>query len=225
MGPSSLPVPPPSYVTATLPYVHQGFPGLTMGNSQPLFTPEELYPLTGVKTLLLNTSVAEGVQILDNAIKNTTSQAEPGSGPLSGPHSSLTALTFHTLGPGQPGQSNIWKDQTMSTTHLVYDSGTITVPAGLGLTQIGPNLDVRKYSEIRVVGIDFGGLIPAVLYDLQVVEGGIALPLAVGIAIGVIVGEVDRVFRVPGRELQILVEDIPLPGPANLRLLVFGLEL
>src|SRR5271163_3446493 len=34
-----------------------------------------------------------------------TSQAEPGSGPLSGPRSSLTALTTHTLGPGQPGQS------------------------------------------------------------------------------------------------------------------------
>ena len=26
------------------------------------------------------------------------------SGPPSGPRSSLTALTFHTLGPGQPGQ-------------------------------------------------------------------------------------------------------------------------
>jgi hypothetical protein len=27
-----------------------------------------------------------------------------GSGPPCGPRSSLTALTFHTLGPGQPGQ-------------------------------------------------------------------------------------------------------------------------
>jgi hypothetical protein len=77
MGGSGLPIPPLSYVTATLNYVNQGFPGVTMGNSQPLFTPEGLYPLTGVKTLPLDVSVSQGVTILDSAIKNTLA-ANPG---------------------------------------------------------------------------------------------------------------------------------------------------
>lgn len=65
MGGSGLPVPPPSYVTAVGRWVAQNFPGVT---GQALFTPEGLYPLTGVKSLPLNISVSQGVQILESAI-------------------------------------------------------------------------------------------------------------------------------------------------------------
>jgi len=110
----------------------------------------------------------------------------------------------------------------MSTTHLVYDTGTITVPTGLGLTQIGPNLDVKKYSKIRVLANEVAPPLGGVLIDLQVTEGGISLPLAVGLALPFIPD--TAVFDVPGRELQIFVEDIPPGAPRRLRLLVYGLE-
>jgi hypothetical protein len=67
MGGSGLPVPPQSYVNAVLNYVNERFAPIAI--AQPLFTPEGLYPLTGVKSLPLNTSVSQGLQILDSAIK------------------------------------------------------------------------------------------------------------------------------------------------------------
>ncbi len=67
MGGSGLPIPPPIYVTAVLNYVNQNFSPIAV--SQALFTPEGFYPLTGVKSLPLNTSIAQGVEILDSAIK------------------------------------------------------------------------------------------------------------------------------------------------------------
>ena len=111
----------------------------------------------------------------------------------------------------------------MSTTHLVYDTGTIVVPPGVGLTQIGPNLDVRKYAKIRVVGNEVAPPIGAVLVDLQMKEGSLTLPLAMGIALPILPD--TAVFDVPGRELQIWVHDIPGGAARRLRLFVFGLEL
>ncbi|WP_230865295.1 PE family protein [Mycobacterium canetti] len=62
-GPTGIPLPPPSYVDAanTL-YVRSA------GALQAVFTPEELYPLTGVRSLVLNTSVEEGLTIMHDAI-------------------------------------------------------------------------------------------------------------------------------------------------------------
>ena len=68
MGGSGLPIPPPSYLSQVLNWVN--FPSLQVdaGKAQALFTPEGLYPLTGVKSLPLNTSVAQGVSILESSI-------------------------------------------------------------------------------------------------------------------------------------------------------------
>ncbi len=63
MGPTGVPIPDESYVQAAN--------NLFVRSSdilRPLYTPEELYPLTGVKSLTLNASVEEGLTILDNAI-------------------------------------------------------------------------------------------------------------------------------------------------------------
>jgi hypothetical protein len=69
IGGSGLPVPPPSYLSAVLPWVNfNGANNVLLANAQALFTPEGLYPTTGVKSLPLNTSVAQGVQILESAI-------------------------------------------------------------------------------------------------------------------------------------------------------------
>jgi hypothetical protein len=105
-------------------------------------------------------------------------------------------------------------------THLVYDTGTITVGPG-PLTQIGPNLDVSKYSKIRVLADEVAPPAGPILVDLQVVEGNVTLPLAIGLAFPLPLPH-TAVFEVPGRELQIFVREAP-PGK-RLRLFVFGLE-
>ncbi|OBG28621.1 PE-PPE domain-containing protein [Mycobacterium sp. E3198] len=65
IGGTGVPIPSPSFVTrANALYVQ------SMGALQALYTPEQLYPLTGVKSLPLNQSVAEGVTILDNTLYN-----------------------------------------------------------------------------------------------------------------------------------------------------------
>jgi hypothetical protein len=76
MGGSGLPIPPPSYITATLNYINHNF-NVLPSNANPLFTPEGYYPLI-LKSLPLNTSISQGLQILDSAIKSTL--ATPGVG-------------------------------------------------------------------------------------------------------------------------------------------------
>jgi hypothetical protein len=78
IGGSGQPIPPPSSITAALNYFNQIFTVLP-SNAHALFTPEGLYPLTGVKSLTFDVSVAQGVQILDSAIKNTLAGNPTGS--------------------------------------------------------------------------------------------------------------------------------------------------
>jgi hypothetical protein len=69
IGGSGNPTPPQSYVNAVVTkYITPNFPGFTLANAQALFTPEAFYPLTGIKDLVPNVSVSEGIQILDAAI-------------------------------------------------------------------------------------------------------------------------------------------------------------
>jgi hypothetical protein len=64
MGPSGFPVPPPTYVDAA----NDQFLNLPTGSVLPLTTPEGLYPVTGVNTLPIDSSVAQGEATLNNAI-------------------------------------------------------------------------------------------------------------------------------------------------------------
>ncbi|MCV7090638.1 PE family protein [Mycobacterium interjectum] len=66
IGGTGVPIPSTSFVTrANNLYVR------SVNALAALYTPEQLYPLTGVKSLPLNQSVAEGVTILDNTLYNT----------------------------------------------------------------------------------------------------------------------------------------------------------
>ena len=66
MGPSGFPVPAPLYVMAAMEqYVQQFAPGAL---PLPLTTPEGLFPITGINTLPLDSSVKIGVTTLNNAI-------------------------------------------------------------------------------------------------------------------------------------------------------------
>ena len=50
--------------------IFPGQPIFPVNSVHPLFTPEGLYPMTGVKSLVLDQSLAQGVQILDATIKD-----------------------------------------------------------------------------------------------------------------------------------------------------------
>jgi hypothetical protein len=66
MGTTDIPVPPPQYVNEVCSlYIS---PNFTITNLQALTTPEQLYPITGLKSLTLDQSVSQGVTILNDAI-------------------------------------------------------------------------------------------------------------------------------------------------------------
>jgi PE-PPE domain len=67
MGGSTIPIPPHGYLNAVDDLYLQ--PRDFTGTVQGLDTPEGLYPLSGVHSLTLDTSVAQGDQILDSAIE------------------------------------------------------------------------------------------------------------------------------------------------------------
>ncbi len=75
MGGSGLPIPPQSYMDALFArYIDpatpffDGQPRYPVDKTNPLFTPEGLYPNSGVKSLELDPSIAQGVTILHNTI-------------------------------------------------------------------------------------------------------------------------------------------------------------
>ena len=72
LGPTGVPIPSEGYVLrANELYVR------SLNTLQALYTPENLYPITGVKSMTLNQSVVEGLTIMDNAI--TSQLAIPGN--------------------------------------------------------------------------------------------------------------------------------------------------
>jgi len=65
----SVPNPPPGFIVGgTDKFVTPNFPGFTSAHAQGVYTPEQLYPLTGVSSLTLDQSVAAGANTLNNAI-------------------------------------------------------------------------------------------------------------------------------------------------------------
>jgi hypothetical protein len=66
MGGSGNPIPNSDYVEGVLRWAKFNY---TWNSTDTIFTPEGLYPLTGTKSLPLNTSVSQGVQILDATLK------------------------------------------------------------------------------------------------------------------------------------------------------------
>lgn len=65
LGPSGVPIPSVKYGETVMSYY---IPGGIPGTQQLVFTPEGLYPITGVKSLPLNTSVDQGIQILSDVL-------------------------------------------------------------------------------------------------------------------------------------------------------------
>ena len=68
LGPTGVPFPSQGYVDAANKLYVRSFPSPPQ-ILQTLYTPENLYPITGVKTMTLNQSVAEGLMAMDSAIQ------------------------------------------------------------------------------------------------------------------------------------------------------------
>jgi PE-PPE domain/PE family len=100
MGGSGLPIPPPSYITATLNYINHNF-NVLPSNANPLFTPEGYYPLI-LKSLPLNTSISQGLQILDSAIKSTLANNPTGSVAILGYSQSADISSLEMLNLANP---------------------------------------------------------------------------------------------------------------------------
>ncbi|AXN43345.1 PPE family protein [Mycobacterium marinum] len=70
IGGSGFPIPSQSYVDNVVNnFVTPNFPSFTVSNAISLFTPAESYWITGIKTMTEDASWAEGLTILDTAIK------------------------------------------------------------------------------------------------------------------------------------------------------------
>jgi hypothetical protein len=75
MGPSGVPDPSTTYVTdVNKLYIQPQSPGAV---TQVVFTPEGLYPITGVKSLPLNTSVTQGLEMLGQTAGPLLAQGTP----------------------------------------------------------------------------------------------------------------------------------------------------
>lgn len=141
MGGSGLPIPStePGYLPGVLNYVNQNF-SLAVADAQSLFTPEGLYPLTGVKSLPLNMSVTQGAAILEQSINAQIS-----------PTTSVTVLGN--------SQSAIISSIVMEQ----YMSGQWQLPAGvptsqLTFTLLGNEMNPNGGALERFVGIDLVSL-------------------------------------------------------------------
>ncbi len=164
MGGSGLPIPPPQYLTALTERFldpatpkFAGQPLFPVDRTNPLFTPEGLYPLTGVKSLPLDTSLDQGVQILHQKIMEETAAGN----------------NLVVLGYSQSGVINaleikqllsLPEDQRPGADQLSFVMlGSPSTPDGgllsrFDLTSINPNLPELSLPSL---GVTFSGGTPA----------------------------------------------------------------
>ena len=143
MGGSGNPIPNATYVNGVLNWVNQNF-AVTMSNALPLFTPEGLYPVTGIKNLPANTSVSQGITILQSAINQQL---------------------FPTSGTGAPSVAVLGYSQSSVISSLVMQnilSGNypFQVPSTsqLGFTLLGDPMNPNGGVLERFVGLTLPSL-------------------------------------------------------------------
>jgi hypothetical protein len=146
MGGSGNPLPDMKYVDGVLNWAALHY---TWNNTDTIFTPENLYPLTGTKSLPLDTSVSEGVQILDATIKQ---QIGAGNSVLVQGYSQSTIIASLEMQNLMNPQLN---PNPPSTNQLAFNLlADLMAPNG-GLLARFPGLTLPS------LGIDFYGATPA----------------------------------------------------------------
>ncbi|HEU0190751.1 MAG TPA: PE-PPE domain-containing protein [Mycobacterium sp.] len=136
MGPSGVPIPDTSYIDAVNSlYIQPNLPGSTPAV---VFTPEGLYPITGVKSLPLDPSVAQGVTILDDTLQPYVQAGIPVG--VSGYSQSaiISSLEMQQLDPtGTP--SDIPLRFVLMGDEMNPNGGALERFAGLQLPSLGLN--------------------------------------------------------------------------------------
>jgi hypothetical protein len=147
MGGSGLPIPSATYLAGVLNWVNfSGVPSLPLNQVQALFTPEGLYPLTGVKTLPLNTSVSQGVTILQDAINQQLFPTNPNVTP----QGSVAVLGY--------SQSAIISSVVMQNILNGTYPFTVPTPSQLNFTLIGDIMNPNGGIFERFVGLQLPSL-------------------------------------------------------------------
>ncbi|CAM4260157.1 putative PPE family protein PPE42 [Mycobacterium basiliense] len=136
MGGTGMPIPSASYLAAidTL-FVQHIQPGAI---ASALFTPEELYPITGVKSLPFQTSVQEGLQILDTAIWqqiNAGNHVTVFGYSQSAVMASLEMQHFISLGPNAPHPDQI--NFILTGNEMNPNGGILARIPGLNIASVG----------------------------------------------------------------------------------------
>ncbi len=134
MGGSGNPVPDAEYITGALNFATPQF-GVTVPRA--LFTPEQLYPLTGEKSPVLNTSVSQGVTMLHRAILGEIAQGN--SVVVNGYSQSaiVASLEMRQLAtmPGAPTADQL--GFVLLADPMNPNGGLLSRFAGLGLPSLG----------------------------------------------------------------------------------------
>lgn len=141
MGPSGVPDPSSTYVTnVDNLYIQPNSPGAV---TQVVFTPEGLYPITGVKSLPLNTSVTQGLQMLGDTV-----------GPLLSVGTPVTVFGY--------SQSAI-----ISSLYQEAENGLLPKPQNLSFVLVGNEMNpnggfLSRFPGLKLpsLGLDFYGGTP-----------------------------------------------------------------
>lgn len=176
LGASGYPIPSQDYITGIpLKYID---PFYGAGTNVGVNTPEGLYPLTGVKSLTFNTSVSQGLTILNNAIQ---SLATPGSGNQINvfgysQSAAIVSLEMHALNPtNTPGGSLLPSGVNLNIT-LVGDvanpnGGLLARLPGLSLPSLGFTFGTATPDNsfpTRIYTIEYDGFADWPQYPLDV---------------------------------------------------------
>lgn len=141
MGPSGIPNPTPEQIALIVgKYIDPFWPNA--GNNVGVFTPEGLYPITGIKDLTFNVSVARGVTALNNAIQPL---AVPGNTINVFGYSQSTvvaSLEMHALNPTNTPSGTLLPSGVTLNFTLVGDpsnpnGGLLTRFPGLSMPSLG----------------------------------------------------------------------------------------
>ena len=150
LGASGYPIPSPEYIEGIPKLYIDPFYGA--GTNVGVNTPEGLYPLTGVKSLTFNTSVSQGLTIVNNAIQ---SLATPGTGNQINvfgysQSAAIVSMEMHDLNPtNTPGGSLLPNGVSLNITLV----GDVSNPNG-GLLARFPGLSMPS------LGFTFGTATP-----------------------------------------------------------------
>lgn len=136
MGGTGMPIPTTAYLNAvnTL-FVQPLAPGAIVSS---LFTPEQLYPITGVRSLPLVTSVQQGLQILDTAVweqLNANNHVTVFGYSQSAIMSSLLMQHYISLGPNAPDPSQV--SFILTGNEMNPNGGILARIPGLNISTIG----------------------------------------------------------------------------------------